>query len=603
MATSTDGVCSRNASCSQYTQATITTGATGSQCCLRFRDDASSQTEQEYPGESSGDFSGVVYCPSAELESGSSDVSLSHEELLTSFDSDVDEGGTSQKRARRDGANWIEGDFSPSVFPFDATHSGQVCSSALPPDAREVDYFKLFFDEELVSLVVTETNQQASKKAQERSLPRKSRLRSWQETDVAELYCFLAVVFLMGLVRKNTLRDYWSTDTMTETPFFRSIFSVNRFCLIMQALHFSSITNVNDHLRAIRPIMEALQEKFSAFFAPFEDLCIDESLMPWRGRLSFRQYIPSKRHRFGVKMFVLSDVRTGYILRFFVYTRATTAVTIMKEIGFTGSIVIELLKDFLDKGHSLFVDNWFTSPALFEFLLSKRTNACGTVRTNRRGLPKFAKLHQGEVDSYHTNTMLALKWRDRRDVHMLSTMHGAELAEAEKVDWKTGEKKKKPKCVLEHNQKMGLVDKVDIQLSLSESIRKTMKWNKKFFFHLLDLSLRNAYILFCENAASTITFADFKRRVVSQLIEEHHTEKSKQGRPTGDNPLRLTARHFIQMLPPTTKGSRTQRRCHVCANTTRRQKRRKETRYMCVECNKALCVEPCFEDYHTLTMY
>lgn len=202
----------------------------------------------------------------------------------------------------------------------------------------------------------------------------------------------------------------------------------------MRVLHFSSITDGNDRLRTIRPIMEAVQKNFPPFFLLLKT-CIDESLMPWRGRLSFRQYIPSKRHRFGVKMFVLCDVCTGYILRFIVYTAATTAVTLMKEIRLTGSVVLELLKDFLDKGHSLFVDNWYTSPALFEFLLSKQTNASGTVRANWKGLPKFAKkLQQGEVDSYHTTNMLALKWRDRRDVHMLSTMHGAELAESEKVD-------------------------------------------------------------------------------------------------------------------------------------------------------------------------
>ncbi|XP_037527279.1 piggyBac transposable element-derived protein 4 isoform X1 [Rhipicephalus sanguineus] len=523
---------------------------------------------------------------------------------LLSSDSD-DEGATSQKRARRDDSDWIKGDYSPSVFPFDATHSGQVSPSALPVNAKEVEYFKLFFDEELVSEIVAATNKHANKKVQERSLPRKSRLRSWQETDVAEVYCFLAVVLLMGLVRKNTLVDYWSKDTMSETPFFRSIFSVKRFCLLLQVLHFSSLTDRKDRLRAIRPTMEKIEERFSAFFAPFQDLCINESLMPWRGRLSCRQYIPSERHRFGVKTFVLCDVHTGYILRFIVCTGATTGVTITKELGFTGSVVVELLRDFLDKGHSLFVDDWYTSPALFKFLLSRQTNACGTVHANRKGLPEFAKkLQQGEVDSYHSNAMLALKWHDRQDVHMLSTMHGAELAEAEKVDWRAGQKKKMPKCVLEYNKKMGLVDKVDVQPSFSKSIRKAMKWNKAFFFHLLDMSLLNAFILFRENTASTTTFADFKRQVVSQLIEEHHTEKSKRGRPTGDHPLRLTARHFIQKLPPTdAKKNRTQRRCHVCANTTRRKKVRKDTRYMCVECNKALCVEPCFEDYHTLKSY
>nr|XP_054926062.1 piggyBac transposable element-derived protein 4-like [Dermacentor andersoni] len=555
--------------------------------------------------ESSDDSSDEDYCPSTGPESHSLDLSPSDEELLTSSDSESDEEATSQKRSRHDDDDWVKGNFSPSLFAFDATHSGQVSSSMLPPDAKEVDYFKIFFYEGVVLQIVTETNKYAKQKADERSLPRKSRLMEWQETDVSELYCFLAVVLLMGLVRKNTVREYWSKDTMLETPFFRSVFSANRFCLLTRVLHFSSIKDKEDRLRAIRPVMEAIQERFAALFVPFQDLCIDESLMPWKGHLAFRQYIPSKRHRFGVKLFVLCDVNTGYILRFIVYTGATTAVTILKELGFTGSVVVELLGDFLGRRHSLFIDNWYTSPALFKFLHSRQTSACGTVRASRRGLPKFAKkLQQGQIDSFHTNTMLALKWHDRRDVHMLSTMHGAEIAETEKLDWRTGERKKKPKCVLEYNKKMGLVDKVDMQLSFSESIRKTMKWNKKYLFRFLDMLLLNAFILFRENTESTTKYAEFKRLIVSQLIEEHHTEKSKRGRPTGENPLRLTARHFIQKLPPTAaQGSSNQRSCHVCANTTRQQTRRKDTRYMCAEYNKSLCVEPCFKHYHTLKKY
>lgn len=96
-------------------------------------------------------------------ESDSLDFSLSDEDFLTSSDSDDDQGATSEKQARRDDADWIKGDFCPSVFPFDATHTGQVSSSALPPDAKEVEYFKLFFDEGLVSNIVAETNKHAKK--------------------------------------------------------------------------------------------------------------------------------------------------------------------------------------------------------------------------------------------------------------------------------------------------------------------------------------------------------------------------------------------------------------------------------------------------------
>nr|XP_037290037.1 piggyBac transposable element-derived protein 4-like isoform X1 [Rhipicephalus microplus] len=564
---------------------------------MRFAYTTKVRTICSAASESSSDSSHADSYPT--VQSHDSDVSPSEEDLLSSSGSD-DEGATPQKRARREDSDWIKGDYSPSVFPFDAINSGLVDSLTLPPHTREVEYFKLFFDEELVSEIVAATNEYANKVGKPGPLQR-SRPRLWQDTNVSELYCFLAVVFLMGLVQKNTIRDYWSTDTMLETPFFHSMFSVKRFCLLLRVLHFSSLTNAKDRLRSIRPTMEKIKERFAAFFVPFKNLSINESLMAWRGRHSPRQCIPSKRHRSGVKMFVLRDIQTGYILRFIVYAGATTAVTVMKKLGFTGSITVELLRAFLDKGHSLFVGDWCTSPALFKFLLGRQTNACGVVRANRKGLPEFAKLQRGKVDSYHSNAMLALKWRDRQDVHILSTMHGTELAEAIKVDKRTVET---PRCILEYNQKMALVDKIDTQPNFSESIRKTMRWNKAVFFHLVDLSLHNAFILFRENTASRTTFVDFKRQVVSQLIEEHHTEKSKRRRPTGDNPLRLTGRHFAEQLRPSSgQGIGTHRSCHVCANTTRGPKRRRETRYMCVKCNKSLCLEPCFKEYHTLKNY
>jgi len=54
----------------------------------------------------------------------------------------------------------------------------------------------------------------------------------------------------------------------------------------------------------------------------------------------------------------------------------------------------------------------------------------------------------------------------------------------------------KPVCICDYNKNMGGVDNIDRQLSLSEIIRKTMKWYKKLFFHLVDLSLSNAHVLY-----------------------------------------------------------------------------------------------------------
>ncbi|CAM4570566.1 unnamed protein product [Leuciscus chuanchicus] len=66
------------------------------------------------------------------------------------------------------------------------------------------------------------------------------------------------------------------------------------------------------------------------------DLCVDESLMKWKGRLAFRQFIPSKRHRFRVKFFVLCDVLTGYVEDMIIYTGSTTDIQHYPGLGISG---------------------------------------------------------------------------------------------------------------------------------------------------------------------------------------------------------------------------------------------------------------------------
>lgn len=110
--------------------------------------------------------------------------------------------------------------------------------------------------------------------------------------------------------------------------------------------------------------MNILREKFEQLFVPYQNICIDESLMLWKGRLSFKQYIPKKGHRFGVKFFVIVDCKTGIILGFIIYVGSETEIDTHDDLGISGSIVMTLMKLYLEKGHNLYVDNWYTSPKL-----------------------------------------------------------------------------------------------------------------------------------------------------------------------------------------------------------------------------------------------
>jgi len=98
---------------------------------------------------------------------------------------------------------------------------------------------------------------------------------------------------------------------------------------------------------------------------------IDENIVEWKGRLSFKQFIPSKRHRFGIKLFVLCYCESGYILDFFGYTGAQNQIDIIKPLGISGSVET-LMKQYFHKGHIIYLGNWYTSPTLLKYLLRKK---------------------------------------------------------------------------------------------------------------------------------------------------------------------------------------------------------------------------------------
>ena len=88
----------------------------------------------------------------------------------------------------------------------------------------------------------------------------------------------------------------------------------------------------------------------------------------------------------------MSESSSGYIIGFKVYTgkgtlsAAAVANPMDKECSRTTKLVLGLLEKFklLNKGHCVFMDNYYSSPELFEELYFHEMYACGTVHTNRK---------------------------------------------------------------------------------------------------------------------------------------------------------------------------------------------------------------------------
>lgn len=220
-------------------------------------------------------------------------------------------------------------------------------------------------------------------------------------------------------------------------------------------------------------------------------------------------------------------------------------------------------------------------------------------------MPALAKiLGRGEVECMSTDKLLAIKWKVKREVQMLTILHKNTMKLTGEADRSTKEEiKKKTECILDYNENIGSVDKSDMLFSSVESVDKTVKWYKKLFFHMVDLSLLNSHVIYKTTTGKNISLLDFQLQLVKQLLEAYYVpqSESRNGRRSadGDKALRLTERHFVSMIPATQKKISPQRKCVVCV----KHDKRSDTRYMCRLCNVPLCLLICFERYHSCKIY
>lgn len=310
---------------------------------------------------------------------------------------------------------------------------------------------------------------------------------------------------------------------------------------------------------------------------------------------------------------MLADCETGYILDMILYTGSAVDADKQDEHGLAGNVVKKMVDRYYGKNHVLYTDNFYTHPALSKFLLSKKLHTVGTVRQKRRGFPKFqGQLRKGDIERQQADNMLAFRWMHNKEVRMLSTIHKGEMQDSGKVDKKTQQRVDKPDAVLDYNVNMRLIDKKDMMVGSIECIRKCVKWYKKLFLHLIDVTVLNAYHLWSIKTGKRTSLRLFQKTVLCQLLEKHgQVQPLVHHKPRANMPDRLLARDYISRhhlidIPASAqaagKRNKGQRRCHVCANTTVRQQENKKVTQKCQECDLAFCL-PCFKDYHCLTKY
>ena len=261
-------------------------------------------------------------------------------DLVTKPGSSISQGNFSAAKRRK----LYEWNADPPTFAINNNCVPREPSQEAKVAQNPVDFFKLFFDEDLMSKIVEETNTYGQQKNKELNFTKE------------ELYVLLGGMLLSGYVKYPNKRMFWN-PTEDIPKIFKNSMRLNRFEMLLRHIHFNDNANIDrsDRLFKIRPLLNSLNENFKKHGGLDEHLSIDESMIPYYGKHYAKQYIKGKPIRFGFKNWALCSTN-GYMISFEIYTGKSN--TVEKVFGLGGDVVMSLLHQSEvppNHGHTFFL--------------------------------------------------------------------------------------------------------------------------------------------------------------------------------------------------------------------------------------------------------
>ncbi|KAK3755676.1 hypothetical protein QZH41_000647 [Actinostola sp. cb2023] len=534
-----------------------------------FEDLFESDDEEEFLGFTRSDVE------EEEDASGESDVSV---------DEGSNESDSSDSESENEDEEWSDDLREVTVDPFNKPTGPK---NILPAEATAGVFFNQVFPDDLIDLIVRETNLNAQQKQQKSGIVDKD----WSAMNNDDIKAYLAIRFIQGIKSLPSERHYWSNHDILGVKKVKNIMPRNRYCKINTYLHFNDSTTAlprehddHDKLHHIRPLITRLSDIFLAQYMPNRENAIDEGLVKFKGRLGFKQYMPMKPIKRGIKVWMRADSISHFVCQFQVYTGRPRGGA---EHGLGERVVKDLSRELVDGHYHLYFDNFFSSYHLMKSLLDDGIYATATTRPNRKEFPlplKQVKLRQGESITLQKNGVTACSWQDKRKVNFLTTNcqpTGQETVQRRQRNGTTTQVNAPP-CVASYNKFMGGVDYADQKRGDYKIPIKSHRWYWYLAFFFIETAAVNAFILrqLSPNHAST-THLKFRLELIKDLLGNYSSRK----RAARAIEVRDGRSHFPVKVALN--------RCMHCA---KRGERRRSS-WGCSLCDVTLCIA-CFEPFH-----
>jgi len=388
-----------------------------------------------------------------------------------------------------------------------------------------LDIFTEYFTRELVESIAIETNKYFEQTKKKKTVLKKnSRMNEWVPVNSDDIYSFLGIILLMGIQRRLNVLDHFSQDVYLRSK-VADIISRNKYQILMRFLHLHDNEIQTKSSDKISYFSNYLTYQWRRVFKPGQKLVIDETMAHFEGKSEMVQYMPLKPVRFGIKCWTFADSSLGYMLDMEIYEGKKAEIKV-------NDVVLNFLKEYKNKNHIIYMDSYFTNPSLCNKILDYGLNTIGVCKDNRKGLLKnFNEINvqDHETRFFKKNDLMILKYKDKRHIHMISTIKNSELLTIEYFNKENRliKDKYKPMVLFDYSYSMKGVDRNNQLSSYYCYKNKFSKWWISVFIKLLDISVVNSYIILNNFGGFFESHKEFRLQLIKSLVKNSKFKKIK----------------------------------------------------------------------------
>lgn len=266
---------------------------------------------------------------------------------------------------------------------------------ALGNSPSKFEVWKLLFDDSIMDTILVNTNKKIQ--SVRSKLGDKTNMSNYRDTNIEEINALLGLLLVSSILKSNdeTLESVFSKDLYSR-PIFSATMSIKRYKVLISCIRFDDMETraqrrLQDKAAPISEIFAKFIRNCQNVYCVSSEVTIDEMLIPFRGRCSFKVYMPKKPKKYGMKVMCLADSKTSYLLNAYLYTgKGSDSLGLNeeeKELGVPSQSVIRLSEPILGSNRNITADNWFSSMELVEELLKRKLTYVGTMKRNKREIP------------------------------------------------------------------------------------------------------------------------------------------------------------------------------------------------------------------------